>query len=246
MKKKILILGGTAEALKLAASIDRERFEPIYSLAGVTRAPAMPDCAVRSGGFGGVEGLIDYLRAERIDALIDATHPFAAQMAGHAERAATALTIPRLKLLRPAWQKTSGDNWTEVADTAEAARRITGHGWRVFLASGTADIADFAAAERTKFFIRLIEPPETPIPLPGHDLILQRGPFVAAEEQALFERLKIDRIVCKNSGGRGAEAKLIAARDGHIPVLMIARPAPPAGEIAATVEEAMGWADALF
>lgn len=245
MTKKILILGGTSEALRLASSLDGARFEPVYSLAGVTRAPKMPDCRVRSGGFGGIGGLIDYLNAEQIDAVVDATHPFAAQMAKHAERAAATVNIPRLKLLRPPWQKVSGDIWTEVASTAEAARALAGHGWRVFLASGISDIAEFAAAKQSKFFIRLIEPPETPIPLPDHELILQRGPFDVAEERALFERLKIDRIVCKNSGGQGAQAKLIAARDCGIPVLMIPRPKPPAGEIAATVEAAMLWANAL-
>lgn len=246
-KAGLLVLGGTAEAVELAVVLSQiSRLEVIYSLAGKTTKPNLPNCRVRVGGFGGIKGLEEYLLRANIAAVVDATHPFAAQMASNVAAASASLKIPRLKLVRQEWMPATGDNWICVPNVQEAAHYVEGSYWRVFLATGISDIETFTSAQYSKFFVRVIEPLQHALPLSDYELIFQRGPFVIADEQALFERLCIELVICKNSGGRGAEAKLTAARNCGIPVLMIARPEMPLGQIVPTIEEATRWVETVI
>lgn len=248
MTKRLLILGGTAEAAALAEALTR-RFasdlEVINALAGRTSEPRLPAGTVRVGGFGGVEGLETFLRAERIDALIDATHPFAATISRHAAEASMRAHVPRLVLTRPAWSPAPGDRWTVAendARAADATRDIRAR--RVFLTTGSRGLAPFAALSDVWFLLRLIEPPATPIPLAQHRLILARGPFGVGAERTLMQDERIDLLVTRASGGEATEGKLIAARELGLPVILIDRPPPPPGETVNSIDEALAWLSA--
>ncbi len=239
---RLLILGGTREALELARRASAEpRFHVITSLAGRTRAPTAIPGELRVGGFGGAEGLVRYLREAAIDLVIDATHPFAASMAGNAAVACAAAEVPRVKLLRPPWGAVEGDRWVEVPDSAAAAGALQGLGKRAFLTTGHRDLAAFAGLEDTWFLVRLIEPPEEPVPLTQHQILLARGPFAEDDEIALLNEHRIEAVVTKNSGGPLTYAKIAAARHRGLPVVMIGRPAPPAGELVDDVTAAHAW-----
>lgn len=227
---KLLILGGTADAVALARAA-AGMAEVTYSLAGVTQNPRLPACRIRKGGFGGAEGLAGFLEAEGFDLLLDATHPFAANIAVHAARAAEIAGVSRLKFLRPPWTAVPGDHWVSVSDTRAAAQTLIGLGHRVFLTVGARDLGAFAHLSDTWFLVRLIAAPADPIPLAGHERIVARGPFNPEAERVLFARYGIDVLVSRNSGGDAVSAKLTAARDLSIPVVMIERPIPPPGEI---------------
>ncbi len=242
----LLILGGTREAATLAAALAAAGgVRVVTSLAGRTRTPLLPPGEWRSGGFGGVAGLIDYLRREAIDWVVDATHPFAIRMNAQAQQAAESLNIPLLRLLRPAWSRQMGDLWQDAADHREAASLAARHGRRVLLAIGHKDLAAFAASPGPLFLIRAIEPPDPASLPPGAEIILARGPFDLAAEKTLLEERGIDLIVAKNSGGEASYAKIAAARDLAIPVIMIARPPQPrlspALQIAPTLPAALTW-----
>jgi len=246
MPKRVLILGGTPEATALAERLaKRNEIEPVLSLAGRTKNPRVPDVALRQGGFGGAEGLAAYLRSESIDALVDATHPFAAIMAGNAAVAEKEADCPRLKLLRPAWEKTSEDSWLKANDSTDAARLIP-EGARVLLTVGHKEVAPFSTRADAWYLVRLIEAPPKPLPLPNHDVLLARGPFGLAEERRLIADKRIDCLVTKNSGGAGMESKLLAARDAAISVIMIERPIPPAGPLVSSVEDAIDWLETVL
>ena len=238
---KILILGGTAEAVALARALeDWPDAHVITSLAGRTRSPKTQNGALRVGGFGGVQGLARYLRDETMDILIDATHPFAAQMSGQAREASERAGIPCLKLLRPPWHKELGDCWIEVENIKAAAAHLRGTKHRVFLTSGHKDIEEFADLGECWFLIRTIEPVTGP--LPGHHLCLNaRGPFDEASEIALLQKHRIDRLVTKASGGVSTYAKVAAARSLGIPVIMIKRPTTPPGPIVQSIDDALAW-----
>ena len=238
---KVLILAGTSEAVALAeACATRRDLEVISSLAGRTRAPRALPGEVRSGGFGGVKGLARFLRARAIDRLIDASHPFAGRIGRHAEAACRTVGVPRLRLLRPPWPCREGDRWIEVADLAEAARRLPEVGERAFLTVGHQDLAAFEGAAGTWFLVRTIEPPERSV-LPGVRWLQARGPFALEAELALLREHAIDVLVTKASGGAATYAKLAAARELGIPVIMIRRPPPPPGPLATTLDEALAW-----
>jgi len=240
--KKLLILGGTGEAVALAARLAEDpRLTVITSLAGRTREPAKVAGAVRVGGFGGTAGLATYLEAESISLLIDATHPFAAQMAANAAQACAETGVPRLKLLRPAWRATQSDNWIEVPDMKAAAEAVARTGMRAFLSVGRQDLSAFAELENIWFLVRSIEPLEGPCPFADCAVIQDRGPFTEAAETALLKEHRIDVLVSKNSGGEATSAKIAAARGLGLPVVMIARPQAPAGEMVESVEEAVTW-----
>ena len=236
---KILILGGTAEASKLASALDALRVEAITSLAGRTANPTAISGKIRTGGFGGAEGLAAYLANEKIDLLIDATHPYATRISQNAVRASEITNILLLRLERPEWQKQTDDNWIEVASEAQAATMIPA-GERVLLALGRQHIAPFAERDDVHFIMRMIDPPEVSLP---HDceIVLAKPGNYDAEKQFLSGR-KIGLIVSRNSGGSISYAKIKAARDLSIPVLMIARPAVAAKTIVATVDEALDFA----
>jgi precorrin-6A/cobalt-precorrin-6A reductase len=227
---RILILGGTAEARQLAGHLATSaEFSVILSLAGRTAAPAAQPVPVRIGGFGGVAGLAGYLAAERIDLLIDATHPYAATISANAVRAVALAGRPLLALRRPPWTAVEGDRWIEVGDAAEAVRALGEAPRVVFLALGRQKIAPFTAAPQHRYLVRSVDPVEPPLAVPHALYITARGPFAEAEERALLARHGIDAIVAKNSGGDASYGKIAAARALGVPVVMLRRPAPDDG-----------------
>ena len=243
-KQRLLILGGTGEALVLARAAGARlggRLEIVTSLAGRTRAPISPPGEVRIGGFGGRDGLAAYLKDARIDILVDATHPFATVISTHAAGAADACGIPRLALLRPPWRREPGDRWIEVEDAAAAAQAVPNHGRRAFLTLGPRAIPPFAALRDTWFLVRFVDQPNEPLPLADYQLILARGPFSEADELALLREHAIDVVVSRASGGPSTRGKLDAARALRIPVVMIRRPPPPRAPHAASPTEALAW-----
>jgi precorrin-6A/cobalt-precorrin-6A reductase len=239
-RAKLLILGGTAEAVELAtACAARPVLEVISSLAGRTRVPGLPPGEVRIGGFGGTEGLARFLVERGIDQVIDATHPFAAQMGAHAEQACREAGVPRLRLLRPPWVPVPGDRWIEVADCAEGAPRLPELGRRVFLTVGRRDLDAFAQLDLW-FLVRTIEPPGV-LPLRQGQWLAGRGPFAVEDELALLRTHAIEVLVTKASGGGATYAKLVAARHLGLPVLMVRRPRPPSGPVVDSVAAALAW-----
>ncbi len=242
---RVLILGGTSEAAALAASLDNEpSFQVITSLAGRTAAPKRLPGETRIGGFGGVQGLAAFARARQIDAVIDATHPFAAQMSRHALQACADLAIPRLRLVRPAWTRHEEDGWHEVPDGPAAAAMAAALGSRVFLTSGHKDLAAFAMLDDLWFLIRSIEPLGGSLPK-KHHWLQARGPFSRADEIQLMRQHRIDLLVTKASGGSATYAKIEAARQLHLPVLMITRPPAPPGPTVHAVDDAIGWLESV-
>jgi precorrin-6A/cobalt-precorrin-6A reductase len=237
---RTLILGGTTEAAALARLVAGDaRLLPTLSLAGRTQAPVLPPIPYRIGGFGGIAGLVAYLRRERIAAMIDATHPFAAQMTRHAVAASAAAGVPLLRLDRPAWVAQPGDAWCEVGDMAGAARALGGVPRRVLLTIGQRDLAAFAACPWHAYLVRSVDPPAAASLPPGARCLALRGPFAEAEERALLARERIDVLVTKNSGGLATYPKLAAARALRIKVVMVARPpAPEAGPDSVSVGDA--------
>ncbi|WP_395004092.1 cobalt-precorrin-6A reductase [Cypionkella sp.] len=236
-----LILGGTTEASALARALAAAGADAVFSYAGRTEAPVAQPLPTRIGGFGGVDGLIAYLRAEKIDAVVDATHPFAAQMSRNAIMACARVGVPLIGLQRPAWRAGEGDLWTHVADIQSAIAALPDQPARVFLAIGKQNLAGFAARPH-HYLLRLVDAPSAP-PLPDCTVVLARGPFDAAQDLALLQAHRISHIVAKNAGGAGAEAKLIAARSLSLPVILIDRPKLPARRVLAEVAEVMAWLD---
>ena len=236
---RVLILGGTGEGAAIARALDG-RAAVTSSLAGRTRRPAALAGRVRTGGFGGAAGLARYLREERIERLIDATHPFAARISAHAREAAERTGVPRLAVERAMWRRERGDRWLCVAGAAEAAAALAGLPDAVFLTLGPGDLDAFAGLGDRRFVLRRIDP--GPSPLPGADVVLARGPFDLAAERRLFDDYGIGTLVTRASGGAATEAKIAAARERNMPVVMIRRPPPERGPRVSSVEEAVGWA----
>ncbi|MBB1245679.1 cobalt-precorrin-6A reductase [Streptomyces durbertensis] len=227
----VLLLGGTSDARRLAAELSsaEARLRVTSSLAGRVTHPRLPAGEVRVGGFGGVSGLVDWLRAHRVAAIVDATHPFAAVMSRNAALAAAETGTPLLALRRPAWTSGPGDRWHEVDTPAEAAALLPQLGRRVFVTTGRGDLAAFTAAPELWYLIRSVDPPEpTDLP-PHHELLLARGPFDLAAERETLRRHRIDVLLTKNSGGPATSPKLLAAREAGIPVVLRRRPATPPG-----------------
>jgi precorrin-6A/cobalt-precorrin-6A reductase len=242
---RLLILGGTSEASALAARLcEREDIAATVSLAGRTRNPDLPRLATRVGGFGGVDGLLAYLRDNGIEAVVDATHPFAAQMSRHAADACSAEGVPLLSFTRPAWERAAGDTWIEVTTIEAAVAALGDTPKRVLLTQGRLQIATFARAPQHHYIARAIEPPESLDAFPHGRLILARGPFDLAQEEELMRDEKIEMVVSKNSGGAATYAKIAAARNLRIPVVMLARPALP--DVARThdLDRALAWVGA--
>jgi precorrin-6A/cobalt-precorrin-6A reductase len=241
---RLLILGGTGEATALArAIIDRfgDRVIVTSSLAGRTDDPAPVAGTVRTGGFGGTEGLCRYLRESGTEILIDATHPFAARISGNAATAAAALGLPLLRLERPPWQPREGDRWIEVADTREAAEALATLARRIWLTIGTTGLAPFAEIPDAWFLVRTIAAPPEPLPLTRYALLLGRGPFSQATERAVIAQHRLEALVTKASGGDATAAKLTAAREASIPVVMIRRPMLPVAETADGLDNVLLW-----
>ncbi|EJN11753.1 precorrin-6x reductase [Bradyrhizobium sp. YR681] len=237
---RALILGGTSDASQLAVEIARAGLEAVYSYGGRTRAPADQPLPTRIGGFGGVSGLADYIRQEGITHVIDATHPFAAEMSRNAVRACKETGTPLIALERAPWDKMSGDDWIEVADVNAAATALPETPANVFLAIGRQHIAPFAAKQQHAYTLRFVDPPEAPLPFPA-DVIVSRGPFTLDGELDMLRTRGIARIVARNSGGDGARAKIDAARMLGQPVIMISRPKLPERLRVESVADVMQW-----
>jgi precorrin-6A/cobalt-precorrin-6A reductase len=236
---RLLLLGGTGEARELAARLaGRPGIDVISSLAGRTAAPAWPAGRTRVGGFGGPGGLAAWLAAERIDVVVDATHPFAAAMTAAAVTATAGRDVPLLVLRRPGWAAGPGDDWQRVPSLAAAAARLPGQ--RVLLTVGRTGLDAFAADRGRWFLIRSVQAPEPPLP-PRARLIQARGPFAVADEVALMRAHAIDVMVTKDSGGELTAAKLTAARQLQLPVVMVERPPAPDAASVTTVAAAMSW-----
>ncbi len=237
---RVLVLGGTAEARQLATGwADATDVEVVSSLAGATSAPLLPAGEVRVGGFGGSDRLADYLRTDRINAVVDATHPFAETITTAAVRAAATAGVPLVVLRRPGWTERPGDDWRRVPSLEAAAHLLPELGGRVFLTTGRRSLAAFAGVAGCWFLSRSVEAPSPPMPREMH-VVLDRGPFTEHGERALLTEHRIDVLVTKDSGG--SPAKLTAARDLHVPVVMVDRPPlPPGTPVVSTVGAARDW-----
>ncbi|MWA15144.1 cobalt-precorrin-6A reductase [Streptomyces sp. BA2] len=250
----VLVLGGTTEARRLAADLAvRPGVRVTTSLAGRVSRPAALEGDVRIGGFGGVDGLAAWLRDHEVDAVVDATHPFAATISEHAVRAAAATGIPSVMLRRPGWRPQPGDHWHDAASLTDAAALLPALGRRVFLTTGRLGLATFADVRAVPdlaelhFLVRSVEPPDPP--LPRHtEVLLDRGPYTVEGETALLREHRIDVLVTKDSGGVATAAKLTAARALSVPVVIVRRPRPPEGatvlpdgkSVLAHLEESLG------
>nr|WP_063464208.1 cobalt-precorrin-6A reductase [Ectothiorhodospira sp. BSL-9] len=238
---KLLILGGTGEAMELARALeDDTRFDPVYSVAGRTRKPRLPNLRCRTGGFGGVPGLVEWLRTEGTHIIIDATHPFAAQISANAAAAADQAGCQLLALRRPAWNPEREDHWRSVPHMAAAAQALGDTPKRVLLTIGQLELAAFCQAPQHHYITRSVELPET---RPPQCLCLtQRGPFQLEDELTLLREHHIDTLVTKNSGGNATQAKLQAARQCGVEVIMVERPPlPKATHEADTPQAALEW-----
>ena len=225
----------------LAAEIARVGIAAVYSYGGRTAAPAEQPLPTRTGGFGGVSGLADYLRSEGITHVIDATHPFAAEMSRNAIAACTQTATPLLALERAPWVRTSGDRWIEVADVVSAVAALPDSRANVFLAIGRQHIAPFGARPQHAYTLRFVDPPGETLTLPGADVIVSRGPFTLENELEMMRTRAIEWIVARNSGGTGARAKIDAARALGLPVVMITRPHLPDRPRVESVSDVMEW-----
>ncbi len=239
---RVLLLGGSTEASALAKLLAQDgRFEATLSLAGRTASPRAQPVATRTGGFGGVEGLARYLRRERIDVLVDATHPFAAQMSRNAIEAAAAARTPLLAVERPAWQPQPGDNWTLAPDMAAAVQAIGSAPRKVFSGIGSLALAELQAAPQHTYVVRLIDLPKVPLALPDIVFVQACGPFTVEDDIRLFREHGVEVVLAKNAGGDATVSKIEAARALGLPVTMVQRPFIPPRPTVATAEEAMAW-----
>jgi precorrin-6A/cobalt-precorrin-6A reductase len=242
-KPHLLILGGTGDARQLAQRLSaRTDLRITLSLAGRTKTPLPQAVRTRTGGFGGADGLAEYLRAERVDLLVDATHPFAAQISANAFAAAQVTETPLVVLDRPAWEKAEGDDWIEVDDIASAAAALGVAPSTILLTIGRQDLAPFADHPQHRFIVRSVDP--AGVTLPNSTLILDRGPFDAEAEEALMRMHGVQVVVSKNSGGDATYGKITAARRLGLPVIMVKRPRPSGAPTVGSIAAVEDWIDA--
>ena len=239
---RVLILGGTTEATQLGNALAGDaRFDAVLSLAGRTLRPAPQRLPTRTGGFGGPAGLARWLRAHRVDAVLDATHPFAAQISRNAEAACAETGVALCVVRRPEWQPVAGDSWIVVRDIQEAAAALGPAPRRVLLTIGRKDLASFKAAPQHRYVIRSVDaPPADALPSVS-EVITARGPFLEPDERRLLLEHRIEVLVTKNSGGNATQAKLHAARALGLPVVMVARPPAGSATTVADVDAALHW-----
>ena len=241
MQPTLLILGGTTEATALAKAVAAAGIAGTVSFAGRVARPRRQPLPQRVGGFGGVAGLLAYLQRHRITHVIDATHPFAAQMSHNAVAACAQLGLPLIALSRAPWVPQAGDDWTHVADIAAAVAALNRSAARVMLAVGRMHLHEFTPNGQHFYLLRLVDPPTDAPPFRDHHVLVSRGPFTQADDRILMQQYGIDVVVSKNAGGTGAYAKIAAARDLGLPVIMIDRPAMPARLEATSVAQVMAW-----
>ena len=244
---RLLVLGGTTEASQLARLLAADpRFAAMLSYAGRTAQPRAQPITCRIGGFGGVAGLADWLAGEKITAVIDATHPFAAQISANAVEACRRLALPLASIIRPAWQPQAGDHWLSVGSAAEAAEALGPVPQRVFLALGRLELQAFSSAPQHFYIARPIDPPGDASLPPNIRFLFSRGPFSAEDEAALLRREEVSVLVSKNSGGSATYGKIEAARRLELPIIMIARPDKPTGHAVSDANAAYRWLDPLY
>lgn len=215
--------------------------DAVFSYAGRTAKPVSQPLPTRVGGFGGAEGLAAYMQAEAITHVVDATHPFAAQMSTNAVQACEMAGVPLCAFERPAWQAGESDTWVHADSIEAAVEALPETPARVFLAIGKQNLSQFAAKPQHHYLLRLVDEPEAPLPLPHTMVEIARGPFDAADDTALMQHHGITHVVAKNAGGTGAAAKLTAARGLGLPVVMIGRPKVPERPVKGSVAEVMAW-----
>ncbi|QZO00137.1 cobalt-precorrin-6A reductase [Chenggangzhangella methanolivorans] len=243
---RVLILGGSSDGFEAAERFTASGYEVVTSFAGRTETRRTPAGLWRVGGFGGVTGLSAYLAVEDFALVVDATHPFAARIKDNAAKACHAVGARLVHVVRPAWRPREGDDWRFASDVEAAAQLTPRTDGPCFLTVGRMKIAPFAKRRDLRFVIRTVEPPEPPFDHPNAIVVNDRGPFSLANEHALFEEHGFGVLVTANSGGKGAVAKLDAARERGVPVVLVDRPPPPAGLVVETVEEALEQAKALI
>jgi precorrin-6A/cobalt-precorrin-6A reductase len=240
--RTVLVLGGTGEARAIAAALDdAPGVRVISTLAGRIAAPRLPVGEVRVGGFGGPAGLAAYIEAEAVDAVVDATHPFAERMSWSAFEACSATETTLLRLERPPFARDPAIDWHEVSSLDEAAGLLPQAGRRVFLTTGRQGLAAFAPVTDAFFLIRCVAAPDIAALPPDRSVLLDRGPFTREGELALIDRHALDVLITKDSGGDMTQAKLAAARERELPVIVVARPSRPAAQTVQTVQEALAW-----
>jgi precorrin-6A/cobalt-precorrin-6A reductase len=238
MTLRVLILGGTFEASELAHRLAADaRTSATLSYAGRTASRRPAPVPIRVGGFGGATGLGEYLKREAIDVLVDATHPFAVQISRNAASAASSANVALIVLERPAWRAGPLDLWTFVPDLYAAVAALPSDPSRIFLAVGRQSIAPFAAEPQHHYLIRVIEPPELPKGFTSYEIVSQRPPFLCDSDASLLRSKRIDLVVTKNSGGTAAFAKLKAARQLGVPVIIIDRPVRPSSAVVESVDD---------
>jgi precorrin-6A/cobalt-precorrin-6A reductase len=242
--RRILILGGTAEARRLAQRLaPRADLAIMLSLAGRTASPLAQPVATRIGGFGGMQGLADYIRAERIEAVIDATHPYAAIISANAAGAAERTGVPILALHRAPWTPVAGDRWIDVSGTQAAVAAIGSAPRRVFVTLGRKDLSAFIERPQHHYVVRSVDPVDPPLPVPHALYVTARGPFTQEEERALMEQYRVEIIISRNSGGDASYGKIAAARALNLPVIMLRRPTLPQVPAVERVEDVVAWFD---
>lgn len=242
--KKVLILGGTHEASELARRMVSElgeKAQPILSLAGLVDPGRAHSCPVRTGGFGGIDGMVAYLKTENITMVIDATHPFSERISTNAYCACQRAEVPRLMLIRPPWRLFARDRWMELDSLEEVAKALPAFARKVLLTVGKRHLGAFSEVEGVHFVVRLIAPPDEPLPLKDCTVVVGPPPHSQEEEARLIREHVIDTLVSRNSGGEVGGAKLEAAREAGIKIVLVARPPEEPGPVAETVDAAMGW-----
>jgi precorrin-6A/cobalt-precorrin-6A reductase len=238
---RVLLLGGTTEASHIGRELAAAGVTGVFSYAGRTATPIAQPMPMRVGGFGGVDGLAEYVRREAITHVIDATHPFASQISGNAIEACAQTSTPLIALVREPWVAGPDDKWLLVRTIEEAAAALPDRPARIFLAIGRQHLRAFADRSQHFYLLRLVDAPATALPLPDAEIVLARGPFTTEGDLALLRGHRITHVVARNSGGEGAKAKLEAARVLGLPVIMIDRPCLPERRTAQSVDEIMHW-----
>ena len=241
-RRRLLILGGTGDAIALAArAAGLPGLSVVSSLAGRTRSPRMPEGDLRVGGFGGANGLAGYLRDENIDLIVDATHPFAARITANAAAACDDAERPLLALRRPQWHPEPDDRWVEVDSVAESAITAGNHGSRIFVTVGRTEFEPFKDRPDLWLLVRLMETTAEPLGIADGVTVVDRGPFNAEDEVCLMTEYRIDCVVTKNAGGDATYGKIAAAQSLGLPVIMVRRPTAPETEAVETIDAAIDW-----